>query len=798
MSPRIKKVSIRACRGITELDFPLDNRSLCLKGENGTGKSALVDALEFFFTGGVDHLEGIRGLSLRNHLPHVDYRPQDVKVAITFNDGTTLVRSFDRSPDPSGGLEPYFDVTTKGTFILRRAQVLAFITNQPADRFRAIGSIMGIESLDKVELEMMRLRDKLKGEVETHHKTITDLLQEIAAATEIQVEKRETIVLALNDRLQKLDSPPITSLEDAEQYKEKLLISMKGKADSSSKAKLLKDISDLTESAKIQDEMVAELEALNKKIEKLLQQEAKAKLSLINLLKTGMEVVQASEEDTCPLCEQPIDKDALIHSLNERLTVLSALSAEASEIRTTSVPIEHIITQKANWLSDIRRKLQSVQELSTKRNEIQSQEEFWRAFIDKVSSATKLEIAIPLQDVIEKQGVLNNLLTDINTACLRLFEHIELTPEEKRVLEAISLIEKIKNKSDDINTCQGKLVNSEKYYGQAQAIYMAYSDCKKERIQHVYNAIQGDIRRFYSELHADEPHRNVELIVDLGKRASTDLKIESFGRTDQDPRALTSEGHLDSLGLCIFLAFVKEFNKDCSLIVLDDVVTTIDSKHRAKVAELLLEEFDNKQLIVTTHDEIWFRQLTEKQRASRVEGSFNNLEIVSWDRDTGPNIRPYLSRWGIIEKNLREGNRKGAASEGRTYLEWVLEEICEGMQAQVVYKRKAKHFIPELLDPAEKRIEQKLEACPQKDNLLSAFKGLRKTMSVGNWLSHHNWFNENVSTVEVRYFVEAVRAFHKAFQCSDCGRFLRYSRDSERFGCLKPSCRLKGWVGVMK
>ena len=73
MSITIKKIEIKInkFRGIPNLELELDGRNLILKGENGTGKSSIVDAIEFFFTGKVSHLEGVQRLSLQRHGPHV-------------------------------------------------------------------------------------------------------------------------------------------------------------------------------------------------------------------------------------------------------------------------------------------------------------------------------------------------------------------------------------------------------------------------------------------------------------------------------------------------------------------------------------------------------------------------------------------------------------------------------------------------------------------------------------------------------------------------------------------------------
>jgi recombinational DNA repair ATPase RecF len=51
MTVKIKTINIHAFRGIPDLELQLDGKNLLLRGENGTGKSSIVEAIEFFFTG---------------------------------------------------------------------------------------------------------------------------------------------------------------------------------------------------------------------------------------------------------------------------------------------------------------------------------------------------------------------------------------------------------------------------------------------------------------------------------------------------------------------------------------------------------------------------------------------------------------------------------------------------------------------------------------------------------------------------------------------------------------------------
>jgi energy-coupling factor transporter ATP-binding protein EcfA2 len=242
------------------------------------------------------------------------------------------------------------------------------------------------------------------------------------------------------------------------------------------------------------------------------------------------------------------------------------------------------------------------------------------------------------------------------------------------------------------------------------------------------------------------------------------------------------------LGLCIFLAFVKKFNEKCSLIVLDDVVTTIDAGHRENICKLLLEEFGEKQLVITTHDGIWYEQLRAAQRVYGMDGNFKNLIITSWSLNEGPIIRPYKSRWERIQEKIRNGD-KSAGNEGRQYLEWVLEKICEITKAPVPFKSSGKYEVWDLLQPAKKRIEKLVQDQTFKERVEKAFQDLQRTVIMGNLLSHHNPLVEQVSIKEIESFCEAVHKLHKTFLCPNCGHLISYYPELQIIRCSNPKCK---------
>lgn len=71
---QIEEIEIVEFRGIRHLKRSLGRRSFGIAGPNGTGKSGIVDAIEFALTGNITRLggAGTAELSVKAHAPHVD------------------------------------------------------------------------------------------------------------------------------------------------------------------------------------------------------------------------------------------------------------------------------------------------------------------------------------------------------------------------------------------------------------------------------------------------------------------------------------------------------------------------------------------------------------------------------------------------------------------------------------------------------------------------------------------------------------------------------------------------------
>ena len=71
---KLESAHIEEVRGIRKLDIDFGKNTFAISGPSGSGKSGVIDAIEFGLTGQIGRLtgRGTRGLSVTEHGPHVD------------------------------------------------------------------------------------------------------------------------------------------------------------------------------------------------------------------------------------------------------------------------------------------------------------------------------------------------------------------------------------------------------------------------------------------------------------------------------------------------------------------------------------------------------------------------------------------------------------------------------------------------------------------------------------------------------------------------------------------------------
>lgn len=256
------------------------------------------------------------------------------------------------------------------------------------------------------------------------------------------------------------------------------------------------------------------------------------------------------------------------------------------------------------------------------------------------------------------------------------------------------------------------------------------------------------------------------------------------------PMAYHSEGHQDGMGVCLYLALIRQLLKsDFRLAVLDDVVTSVDANHRRQFCKLLKDVFPDVQFIMTTHDEVWARQM----QSSGLIARRSLARFHGWTVDGGPFYGQGGDFWSQIETDLASDDVPGAAHKLRRNLESSLADIAASIQGQVVFRADNNYDLSSFFSAVKGRHRDLLKKATASANSwnndaakqkVEELKNERATAILAqdeeNWAINALVHNNDWATMTKADFAPVVEA---------CKQFL------EMFTCSNDAC--DGWIYVL-
>ena len=148
MTARLTELRVECFRGATnraELQFDPAKPLVIIFGENGTGKSTLVDALDLIANQRIGSLKDRSSASEKKHAPAMGASPEDIKVTLfrgkdkwdgAYN-GTKITVS---PPDNRPRIE-----------ILRRSHLLKLVEAQPNERYKVLQGFIDVAGVEGSE-----------------------------------------------------------------------------------------------------------------------------------------------------------------------------------------------------------------------------------------------------------------------------------------------------------------------------------------------------------------------------------------------------------------------------------------------------------------------------------------------------------------------------------------------------------------------------------------------------------------------------------------------------------------------
>ena len=317
----------------------------------------------------------------------------------------------------------------------------------------------------------------------------------------------------------------------------------------------------------------------------------------------------------------------------------------------------------------------------------------------------------------------------------------------------------------------------------------------RAQTEEIINEISSKVQDLWSKLHPNEPIEGARLYIPSESDKAIDIEIKFFGVKQPSPRLTLSESHRNCLGLCIFLAFSLLRADADNPIILDDIVSSLDREHRGRLADILMEDLKDRQIVLFTHDREWYSELRfrlpNKEWKFFVLRHWINPKIgLMWSKSSytfdearalapdypessGNRTRATMDgQLAIVTEQLRLSMPflRGDRNDHRTYFEFFNAIIRETKQNNRFRTKDGKDY-PPFLVPITKWETAK--------NLLSTW---------GNRSSHTG----SLTTEEAEKLIEVCEDALESFRCPCCNEFVWIANQESRER-LQCSCGNLQW-----
>jgi hypothetical protein len=611
---RIKSLVIHEFRGIRRLSLDLEEENFVVCGPNGTGKSGVVDAIEFALTGDITRLSG-RGtgkISVKDHAPHVDSRnsPDSARVLLTVT-APSLQKTFTIERRVKQPRVPRLTTDSPDIralvatlelhpeFALSRREIIKYIMVEPGQRAKDVQALLRLDKLEAIRALLVRITNSAKREAATAASGWEAARQSLRTALVVAELREGDILREVNERRALLGLAPITALAASTSFRDGLATAGTLKAPALNKATALRDLEGLRNLlfSALPGEVAGAIEETRAALQALAADTALLRSILLEpLLRKGLELVADSH---CPLCGSDWhDVETLRSHIVEKLNQASAGRAALERLRTATLPI-------AAFVESVIQSLARAREIGER-----LQPKVDTAAIGAWSGDLRV-LAEALTSAAEPQKLGGLLLTEWRVPAAGVASSIDTIQGGVSALPDASTQDDARTflvVADERRAAASKARLTAELWKRrhalahkVQEVFVKVSD---EASSKLYHDVEADFVGYYVFINQeDEGQFTAQLQPSVGKLG---FDVDFYGRGLFPPGAYHSEGHQDAMGLCLYLALMKHtLGDDFTFAVLDDVLMSIDAGHRREVCRLLREKFPTTQFVITTHDEAW-------------------------------------------------------------------------------------------------------------------------------------------------------------------------------------------------
>ncbi len=671
----LTKLSIAHLRGSVipfALPFEKNKKLSVIYGENGTGKSTICDAFDFIGNGRVGSLEN-RGLGkTTKYWQSVGKKPTDVSVTLE------TASTDPKKPDACQAIANKGEVVATPAAlrpkveVLRRSQILALIEAKPGDRYAAISRFIDVSGIETSEAALRDLIRDLKGNREIAVARVQENLDALTGFWEA-AGKQDKNYLAWAEAESKRDAgssaAELTALDGLQTSFSRLL--------------------DYPEQLKAAETAVSNAKetaaAAKKKTDECAQSIAGDAGETMGLLDTASSYFHKHPNPAaCPLCESAEKVVGLADRVKQRLEQFSALQAALQKQQALESEVQRITQQLEALKTNAKRHAQDFEKARGKLTE-------WPKDIELPKTAAPEEVSA-LAGWLEKLAHLPSQ-----------WKKVEIARQDRKQF-LTTLKSALKTFQDNVKA-QKELDALLPKLSKALEIV---EDERRRFTDEVLSKIADQVGRIYELVHPGEGLNKISLVLDPAKRASLEIGTDFYGQKGAPPQAYFSDSHLDTLGLCVFLALAALDGPEKTILVLDDILASVDEPHVERLIEMLYAEAVKfRHCVITTHYRPWKQKL---RWGWLKNGQCQFIELTKWTDKNGLTLIrsvPDADRLRVLLAETPPDPQLVCAKAG-VILEAVLDFITQIYECSVPRRPGNLYTLGDLLPSIDKKLRNAL------------------------------------------------------------------------------------------
>jgi hypothetical protein len=197
--------------------------------------------------------------------------------------------------------------------------------------------------------------------------------------------------------------------------------------------------------------------------------------------------------------------------------------------------------------------------------------------------------------------------------------------------------------------------------------------------------------------------------------------------------------------------------------------------------ELLKTHLPDRQVLLFTHDRFW-RDLLHRHL-----NTWHRINFTGYSFGVGPTMKPAKGALKRIQEQLTNDEPDDAGKTLGSYLEDVVQELCECFEAEVKYTKRGDYTLDTLLDRLRMRLETKLS---KDHDLTKKIDYLFKDNAYRNWCTHCKNPESPIDVSEIQSLLDQWIAIEKLVRCSETTCFEFLKADCHGFVCSCGKTRL--------